>query len=79
MVPGHSTCLINSCCLNGSRAPRPAGLGTCLVALMPSIKEGTGDSKIIKSEKVIFLSAGLDFKDQNYPRTSRKEGALVII
>lgn len=38
--------------MNESRAARPAGLGTCLAAFMPSIKEGTGDSENVKLEKV---------------------------
>lgn len=67
--------------MNESSAARPSGLGTCLAAFMPSNKEGTGDSENVKLEKVRFLSAGLDFKHQNHPRTkaSRKEGAPVTI
>ena len=41
--------------MNESSAARPSGLGTCLAALMPSNKEGTGDSENVKLEKVRFF------------------------
>lgn len=40
-----------------------------LAAFLASYKEGTEDPENVKVEKVRFLSAGLDFKHQNHPRT----------
>lgn len=67
--------------MNECRSTKPAGLGTCLAAFMPSNREGTGNSENVQLEKIIFWSAGLEFKHQNHPRTkaSRKEGATVTI
>ena len=67
--------------MNESRATRLAGLGTCLAAAMPSNREGTGNSENVQLEKIIFWSAGLEFKHQIHPRTkaSRKRGATVTI